>query len=258
MRSTHQIKKPYISLRYLSLHMRTFLINLDKDKDRLAAADAQLKKSGISYERFTAIYAKELPQEEIEQKVNYFRWWCCLGREILPGEVGCALSHYSLYQKMIDENIPYACILEDDIVLESNFKPTLNRVEQWLDAGMPQVVLLSNHSDEPEYGEEIRKVSTGLCTESYIITQPAAKALLKENFPICVPCDHWGRWVKHGAIHLYLATPSVCRQNWDDFESNMANDIHKVSDMNLPRAMAHYAMRLIGKTVDKILCLTGR
>ena len=31
--------------------MRTFLINLDKDKDRLIAADTQLKRLGITYER---------------------------------------------------------------------------------------------------------------------------------------------------------------------------------------------------------------
>ena len=40
--------------------MQLFLINLDKDKDRLAIIDSQLRKLGISYERFSAIYAKNI------------------------------------------------------------------------------------------------------------------------------------------------------------------------------------------------------
>lgn len=55
--------------------MRTFLINLDKDKDRLIAADTQLKRLGITYERFPAVYAKEMSKIERNSKVNHFRLW---------------------------------------------------------------------------------------------------------------------------------------------------------------------------------------
>lgn len=240
--------------------MQTFLINLDKDKDRFIVADVQLKRLGITYKRFPAVYAKEIPEVERDSKVNRFRWWCCVGREILPGEIGCALSHYTLFQKMIAENILYACILEDDIVLKENFKTTMEKVEKWLDVTKSQVILLSNHTNEPEDGEDIREVSNGLCTESYILTLPAARALLKENFPICVPCDHWGRWAKSGAIKLYLAIPSVCTQDWNGFESNMSDsaNIQKVSDLPFYMRMMHNLKRLIGKSVDKALCAIGK
>ena len=236
-------------------NMQTYLINLDKDKERLAVADVQLKRLNVFYERFPAVYAKELPKGKINTKVNYFRWWCCLGRNILPGEIGCALSHYTLYQKMVDEKIQYSCILEDDVVLKENFKSTVERVEKWIDTEKSQVILLSNHTSEPENGEEIRGGAGGLCSDSYIITLPAAKALLKENLPICVPCDHWGRWVRHGTIKLYLSVSSVCTQNWKDFESNMTNSIQKVSDMSFLSRMLHYVKRLIGKSIDEILFL---
>lgn len=239
--------------------MQTYLINLDKDKDRLVAADAQLKRLGVEYERFPAVYAKKLPKEIIDSRVNYFRWWCCVGRKILPGEIGCALSHYSIYQKMIDERIEYACILEDDVVLNEAFSATLLKVKDWLDLSKPQVVLLSNHTGELEHGEEIREVSNGLCTEAYVLTLPAAQALLRENLPICVPCDHWGRWAKKGIIKLHLAIPSVCTQNWDGFESNMSESvaIKKVSDFPLHSRMLHKFKRLIGKSVDILLNAFG-
>lgn len=234
--------------------MQTFLINLDKDKERLISVDAQLKRLCIAYERFPAVYAKEMPKEERDSKVNYFRFRCCIGRHIWLGEIGCCLSHYSLYQRMIDENIPYACILEDDIVLTENFKSTVKRVELFLEHSLPQVFLLSNYTNEVVDGEEIREVNNGYCTDAYIITKSAAKALLKENLPICVPCDHWARWVRHKAIKLYVVLPSVCTQNNTDFVTSIpSNGEKKVSDMSLLDKIGFKARRVLGVSFDYIL-----
>lgn len=230
--------------------MQTFVINLDKDKKRLMSADAQLKRQHVAYERFPAIMGKDLSKEEVAKKVDSFRSWCCVGRKILPGEMGCALSHYALYQKMIKEEIPYACVLEDDVMLKEEFKATIERVERWLDPKKPQVILLSNLLGEPEYGEEIRNVKGALCTDAYIITLPAAKALLKENLPICVPCDHWGRWVRHGVIKLYLALPSVCMQNNAEFGTNISLQGAKRSMLGW---VLFKGMRALGLSIDYIL-----
>ena len=235
--------------------MQIYLINLDKDKDRLAIIDLQLKKLGINYERFSAIYAKDISKEELNKYVNRFRWWCCMGRKILPGEVGCALSHYSIYRTIINKGINYACILEDDIIINENFKERICKIEKWIDINKPQVILLSNYTNEIEDIEEIRKVNSGLCTDAYIITKKAAKALLKENYPICVPCDHWGRWFKNKSIDLYMALPHVAKQNWDDFESNMAESKLFNKRKNIFHMLVYKAKRLIGLTIDKVLSL---
>lgn len=238
--------------------MRTYLINLDKDKERLVKADLQLKKANIKYERFSAIYAKLLSKKELDVAVNYFRWWCCIGRKILPGEIGCALSHYKIYKKMISEGVLYTCILEDDVIVNDRFKMTIDKVESWLDPTKPQVVLLSNHCNEPENGNEIRAIKTGLCTDAYILTLPAAKALLKENLPLKVPCDHWARWKKQGIIELYMAIPSVCTQNFDDFESNMSESINFRREKTFAYHILHILKRSVGKSIDYFLCVLGK
>lgn len=235
--------------------MQTYLINLDKDKDRLVAADAQLKRLGVEYERFPAVYAKELPKEYIESKVNYFRFRCCVGRGIWIGEIGCCLSHYSLYQQMIDKDVPYICVLEDDVILSDRFLNTLERVEKWINPLASQVVLLSNYTNEKASGEEIRMVKKGYCTDAYVITKLAAEALLKANIPICVPCDHWARWVNHGIIQLFVALPSVCTQNNEDFETSIPSNGEKsVSDMGKAERIVFMFRRAVEKTIDRILC----
>lgn len=234
--------------------MKTFLINLDKDTERLISADMQLRRMGVNYERFSAIYAKNMPKNELDSKVNYFRFRCCVGRSTRIGEIGCALSHNTLYQRIITDNLPYVCVLEDDVVLSDDFVDAVNRVERVIDVEKPQVFLLSNYTNENESISEIKRVKNGYCTDGYIITRVAAKAILKENSPICSPCDHWPRWVKHKAIELYSVLPSVCHQNNAEFASNiLSNGEKKINDMSIIERMTFYCRRIIEKTIDNIL-----
>lgn len=234
--------------------MRFFLINLDKDVARLEAADAQLRKLRITYTRIPAVYGKELSQEERDAAVNKFRWWCAMGRSVGIGEIGCALSHYQIYQRMIDENIPYACILEDDVILKSEFSKQLQVIEQWLDTSKSQVVLLSNHTSEFCNDWQISPAKKDMYAEAYILTQQAAKALLKANLPMQTPCDHWGRWVKTKAIELYHAFPTVCTQDQTQFVSGTVDNTRfNVAKLPLPLFILHKAKRLIGKILDNIL-----
>lgn len=40
-------------------------------------------------------------------------------------EVGCFLSHYAVWHRMVEQNIPAALILEDDFDFQANFKARL-------------------------------------------------------------------------------------------------------------------------------------
>ena len=238
--------------------MKIFVINLDKEKARMASIDAQLLQLGIDYERISAVYGKELPLQERNQAVNKFRWWCAMGRPIADAEVGCALSHFSIYQRMIDENISMACILEDDIAISTKSKECVARVESLMDVTKPQVVLLSDHTkiygDVSEGGFfELRKSRTGTCTDGYCLTQEAAKVLLKQNLPLLVPCDTWGRWVKQGVIELFHALPSVCQQLQEQFGSSTSVARFNVAEFSRIKWICHKSKRLVGKTIDFIL-----
>lgn len=233
--------------------MKVYLINLDKDKDRLAAADAQLKRLGVAYERVSAVYAKELPQKELDDAVDKFRWWCAMGRPVMMGEIGCAMSHYSIYRQMTDP----VCVLEDDVILDDRFPEVLAYVEQHIDPTRPQVILLSNHTkripDLPNL-PNLQTSKSDMYTEGYVLTPSAAQALLKANWPMQTPCDHWGRWVKRGLIELYHAFPTVCWQDQTQYASGtVASGCFRVSELSLPRYVCHKLKRLIGKSIDNIL-----
>lgn len=234
--------------------MRVFLINLVRNPERLASAVRQLTRLGISYERVDAVDGKTLSDEACRRAVNRFRWTCAVGRAIRAGEIGCAMSHYAIYRRMIEEGIPYACVLEDDVLLADAFPEQLKRVEEWLDDERPQVVLLSNHTKARADGFAIVASSRDMFTEGYVMTLTAARALLRANWPMQVPCDHWGRWVKCGAIELYHAFPTVCSQNRQDFGSTTVSvGSFDVRNLSLPARLGYKCYRAIGLLVDWVL-----
>lgn len=236
-------------------HMKVYLINLDKDKERFTAADVQLKRLGVAYERVSAVYAKELPKEELDAAVNRFRWWCAIGRPVMVGEIGCAMSHYSIYRQMTEPT----CVLEDDVVLDDRFPEVLDFVERKIDVTRPQVILLSNHTrriPNPPNLPNIQTSKSDMYAEGYVLTPLAAQALLKANWPMQTPCDHWGRWAKRGLIELYHAFPTVCRQDQSQYGSGTVDpNCFNVANLSPARFALHKFKRLLGKIIDIMLPL---
>ena len=221
----------------------------------------QLRQLDVMYERIAAVYGKDLSGERLRTVFSPFRWWCAMGRQVAPAEIGCALSHYNIYRRMLgDEDLTFCCILEDDIALSPQFKETLQEVERWIDPQKPQVVILNDH--QHAYGNlkaGIHRSRGASCTDGYVLTRVAAWNLLEANLPIIVPCDTWWRWVRQGRIELYHAVPAVVRQMQDVFGSMTSEKRMDVAKLPLVKRLIHKAKRAIGKTLDASLVkLTGR
>ncbi len=103
--------------------MKTYIINLDKDIDRLQVLSNQLHSFGIEFERIPAIYGKEYEGNEYNEdeaiKQN--------GRALSFGELGCALSHKRAYEAFLKTDDDYALILEDDVVFTQNIKKIIKQ-----------------------------------------------------------------------------------------------------------------------------------
>lgn len=233
--------------------MVTFLINLEKNPERLAAADAQLRGLGVAYERFPAVYGKALPPEERRRKVRRFRSWCAMGRRLMDGEIGCALSHCGIYQEIVRRGLPCAAVLEDDCKLSPALPEALREVEEWVDPMRSQVVLLTHHQgDEPQAG--IVEVSAELFAEGYVITQAGARALLAANYPVVTVADLWARWVRQGDIRLYKRFPPAIAQDWSRFPESDINETRRFRVDALPKWKwaLHKVMRCVGVAIDRV------
>lgn len=231
--------------------MKVFLINMAESPQRLASADRQLRRLGVAYERVEAVNGRLLTPEERRRAVNSFRWWCAIGRPIVPAEIGCALSHATIYRHMVEEKIPYACVLEDDVVLDDRFREQLDFIAHNVNVAEAQVVLLSNHTQERHDGQAVIPTQQDMFAEGYVLTRRAAEALLRENYPMQTPCDHWGRWVKAQIIRLYHAFPTVCCQDQVAFGSTTSmGRVAATRNLSFLGYAVHKLKRVVGRTID--------
>ncbi|MEJ6403921.1 glycosyltransferase family 25 protein [Yoonia sp. 2307UL14-13] len=97
-----------------------WLINLDRDTDRLAAMDRQLAKMGMAYTRFPAIYGKDCAAA-LAENVDADAYARNMGSPILPGKMGCYASHLAVWDKFLKSSHDIALILEDDVVFHDDF-----------------------------------------------------------------------------------------------------------------------------------------
>lgn len=102
------------------MNLPVFVISLARATERRAAMDAQLQQSGAQYEFVDAVDGANLNSAEYRHRLRQDLSRFHFRVEMNDGEIGCYLSHYNLWQRMVDEQIEYALILEDDAVCDAD------------------------------------------------------------------------------------------------------------------------------------------
>mgnify|MGYP000676827977 CR=1 FL=1 len=119
------------------MNYKTYIINLDKDTDRLSYMSSQLTSLGLSFERFPAILGSTYDFS------NEYNESLCIeknGKPMNTGELGCALSHRNVYRKMLEEGVEYALIFEDDICIKNkDFKHIRQEIKTMLEESRIQL-----------------------------------------------------------------------------------------------------------------------
>lgn len=94
---------------------KILVLNLDRSPDRWASVTTTLAKHGIKgYERFRAVDGGKLTETDME-RVSYLCHSICPKRML-----AISLSHMAMWQKIADESVSSALILEDDVEFVEN------------------------------------------------------------------------------------------------------------------------------------------
>ena len=100
---------------------KIFVINLERSESRWKAMRVQLERLGLPYERFSAVDGREISDEVLRRhysaELNRRKYYVDLSRS----EIACYISHLRVCEKILSENLDYAIILEDDVVLKDSF-----------------------------------------------------------------------------------------------------------------------------------------
>lgn len=201
--------------------MKTYLINLDRNPERLSFMSAQLARESIPFERFPAVWGKGLSPAARSVGFSPVRSFIASKKRMSAAEIGVALSHIGCYRRFLATEETVALVLEDDVVFGPGFRATLARVERFLDPARPQVVVLSGYGVEGAEAlpEEIRAERSIWCADAYCLTRAAAELLLRANDPVITVADSFKRWHRRFGLELYRALPATVRQDDVTFKS---------------------------------------
>lgn len=97
-----------------------FVINLDRDVDKLNKVREEFRKQNLQFTRFPAIdgrkYLQETPDDLKDKEIEYMCQKFCT-----PASIGCFLSHRRIWEKIVRDKIPVTLICEDDVFFSKDF-----------------------------------------------------------------------------------------------------------------------------------------
>ena len=101
----------------------SFLINLESAKHRLEVTKERLRTAGFkNITRFVAVDGTDTQVISSQLGKPFSKASVRLDLAYNPGAIGCFISHLSIWSHMLQNNIPFANIFEDDICFHSNFR----------------------------------------------------------------------------------------------------------------------------------------
>ena len=201
--------------------MKCYLVNLDRAPDRLEASSRLFREAGIPFERIRAVDGSQLTPAERRAACPPFRFYLGNAHRVLPGEIGCALSHLQCWKTAFAGGEPLAAVFEDDVEFKGPaLLDALEAIERGNDPAIPTVWLLHKGVPRPkELGGrpwfdilETDDIGHVFCTPAYALNAAAARRLAKLLTPLANVADAWSMYARSGVRVLALATPCAAQR----------------------------------------------
>jgi glycosyl transferase family 25 len=203
--------------------LTAYLINLDRSPERLVHMEREFARIRAPFERVRAVDGVALGEAALAEFART-RTGVYPGRW-LPGEVGCFLSHFAVWERIAAGEEEYAAIFEDDVHLAADLRPLLASPE-WIPADADLVRLEANRKLQLRVGRRIavatarrlhRVASWTWGSAGYVIGRDAAGRLVATapEFHCWVDAFlfHPGRSPVASSLSRYQVDPAVCVQD---------------------------------------------
>lgn len=182
-----------------------------------------LNKLNLDYEIFDAIDGRDLTKEDISKYCSAEIVKQFPLKEFTEGIIGCALSHYSIYKTIVERELKYAFVIEDDIALPENIKDVLDELEQNIKKNEIILLYYFGTGSKPlrisVIGEQILKTGRLLyplgfpySASAYVVDSEAALNLSKQYLPIRSAADWWQNFYDSRMVNsLRVLYPLILR-----------------------------------------------
>ena len=201
------------------MNMKNFVISLKSASDRREHIINQFEGKGIPFNFFDAIEPSQITSQA--EKIGF----TIRQGDLTQNELACFLSHFSLWNKIVNENIDYMAIFEDDIYLSDTSEKFLDTTD-WIDGDIIKIekvyktVLLKNRKVKNIDGFKYVQgflMKGHMGAGGYILSLNAAKKII-EYVKSLSEIDHvdqvlFGKYLKDGEYPIVQINPAICMQD---------------------------------------------
>lgn len=123
-----EIIKKETEMKYYNNNLNIYVINLDYRPEKFEKVKDNFTEKNINFIKFNAINGKTVCENHVDAYSTIIltdgdsnKEYKIHNNNLKYGEIGCFLSHTTLWQNCIKYNLPYIIIAEDDIIKTNNF-----------------------------------------------------------------------------------------------------------------------------------------
>jgi glycosyl transferase family 25 len=226
--------------------VHTFLLNLDRNTERLVRMRREADRVGLSLERISGVLGNDVPERFRSQFI---------GTSLLPGEIGCYASHLMAAERLLERQLPYALVLEDDIEFEDDARSAIGELVAKLPTGWHLVKLCNRRPaqavlclDHLQSGRIlVRYTRFPILAGAYLISAAGASRLLVSR-QRTIPIDIEFHWPWRLGLDAYGVAPAIFPQRRLLMGSNIGNPderpVHKLSRWESYRSLIYQLMTI--------------
>jgi glycosyl transferase family 25 len=241
--------------------MRAYVINLTRSPERRAHMVAELAKCSIDIEFVDAVDRRHLDVSDPGitdlvapsfLSVDGFRL----------GVAAAALSHLSVYRKIISGGLDIALVLEDDVIVPQDLASLVDAVAEQLVGA--EVALLNFDSEQrcklsrqgsvdlPDSRQLVLPIngSEPVSGGAYLITRQACERLEKNKPPVCTKPDDWTRFYNEGLIDRVWCVVPMAVTKSPDFASTIDYNSESGLKARLLRLVVRHDVRIAKRALS--------
>ena len=122
------------------LRIKTYIINLPRDTERKNSITKELSKmTCLDLEFVDAIDGREFGEDKLGELFDFKKSKSYHLNDLALGEIGCTLSHFECYKKLLASDQEFALIVEDDAGFKGNgpFDELFEKMVQYVNKEEP-------------------------------------------------------------------------------------------------------------------------
>jgi len=231
------------------MNYNIYVVSLPDELKRRENIEFQSKKHSFKFEFVDAVNLKKSTVDELKEYISINNVGS-FNRSFTKGEVGCALSHLKCYRKLLNDNVDWALVLEDDADLHRFNTEVIEKIVSYISDLDIDVVILGysklSKSDEHMFykfepiksflkddtfclGSPWRNWTCG--TVSYLISKTGAQKMLNyfSDGKIVTVADDWRFFDEHVGLNILHRRPLLVFEDFLTFQSALEYERAQVS-----------------------------